>query len=82
MKSTENIEKSSMFEKLFKLRENKTTVKTEILAGITTFITMAYIIFVNPNILKFAGMNLPGIKGDGAAGFNALNDPEIGRAHV
>ena len=77
MKSTENIEKNSIFEKLFKLRENKTTVKTEILAGITTFITMAYIIFVNPNILKFAGMNLPGIKGDGAAGFNALNDPVV-----
>lgn len=77
MKSTENNGNDSIFEKLFKLKENKTTVKTEILAGITTFITMAYIIFVNPNILKFAGMNLPGIKGDGAAGFNALNDPVV-----
>ena len=69
MKSTKNNKTDSIFEKLFKLRENNTTIKTEILAGITTFITMAYIIFVNPNILKFAGMNLPGIKGDGAAGF-------------
>jgi AGZA family xanthine/uracil permease-like MFS transporter len=62
---------------MFKLSENNTTVKTEILAGITTFITMAYIIFVNPNILKFAGMNAANIKGDGAAAFTALNDPVI-----
>ncbi len=44
-------------EKLFKLKENKTTVRTEIIAGITTFMTMAYIIFVNPNILADAGMD-------------------------
>ena len=41
-----------MLEKLFKLRENNTTVKTEILAGITTFMTMAYILAVNPSILS------------------------------
>ena len=46
-----------MLEKLFKLQENKTTVKTEILAGITTFMTMAYILAVNPNILAAAGMD-------------------------
>lgn len=46
-----------MLEKLFKLSENKTTVQTEILAGITTFLTMAYIIFVNPSILSQAGMD-------------------------
>lgn len=40
----------------FKLRENNTDVKTEVLAGITTFMTMAYIIFVNPQILQDAGM--------------------------
>lgn len=40
-----------MFEKWFKLKENKTTVKTEILAGITTFMTMAYILAVNPSML-------------------------------
>ena len=45
-----------MLEQLFKLSENKTTVRTEILAGITTFLTMAYIIFVNPDILSKAGM--------------------------
>jgi AGZA family xanthine/uracil permease-like MFS transporter len=45
-----------MLEQLFKLSENKTTVQTEIVAGITTFLTMAYIIFVNPDILSKAGM--------------------------
>ncbi|MEW5783793.1 MAG: NCS2 family permease [Bacillota bacterium] len=39
-------------EKLFKLKENKTNVRTEVIAGITTFMTMAYIIFVNPFILS------------------------------
>jgi AGZA family xanthine/uracil permease-like MFS transporter len=46
----------SLLEKQFKLKENHTTVKTEILAGVTTFTTMAYIIFVNPNILSQTGM--------------------------
>lgn len=46
-----------MLEKLFKLKENNTTIKTEIAAGITTFMTMAYILAVNPSILSEAGMN-------------------------
>lgn len=46
-----------MFEKLFKLKQNNTTVKTEIAAGITTFVTMAYILAVNPNVLSAAGMD-------------------------
>ena len=46
-----------MLEKFFKLKENKTTVKTEILAGITTFMTMAYILAVNPDILSATGMD-------------------------
>ena len=46
----------SWFEKQFKLREHNTDVKTEVLAGITTFMTMAYIIFVNPGILSATGM--------------------------
>lgn len=45
-----------MLERFFKLSENKTTVKTEIIAGLTTFMTMAYIIFVNPAILNFSGI--------------------------
>ncbi|MCL7929098.1 NCS2 family permease [Halomonas llamarensis] len=44
-------------EKHFKLSEHKTNVKTEVIAGITTFLTMAYIIFVNPSILSEAGMD-------------------------
>ncbi|GAM55775.1 xanthine/uracil/thiamine/ascorbate permease family protein [Vibrio ishigakensis] len=46
-----------MLEKLFKLSENGTTVRTEIIAGMTTFLTMAYIIFVNPAMLSDAGMD-------------------------
>lgn len=44
-----------MLEKLFKLKENKTTVRTEIIAGLTTFMTMAYIIALNPNLLTGFG---------------------------
>ncbi|MCU4157551.1 NCS2 family permease [Carboxylicivirga sp. A043] len=46
-----------MLEKFFKLSENKTTVKTEVIAGITTFMTMAYILAVNPDILSATGMD-------------------------
>jgi adenine/guanine/hypoxanthine permease len=45
-----------MLEQLFKLRQSGTDARTEILAGLTTFLTMAYIIFVNPTILGDAGM--------------------------
>jgi len=45
-----------MLEKLFQLQEHGTTVRTELIAGLTTFLTMAYIIFVNPAILGDAGM--------------------------
>ncbi|MDP4292055.1 MAG: solute carrier family 23 protein, partial [Bacteroidota bacterium] len=46
-----------MLDQLFKLQENKTTLRTEILAGVTTFMTMAYILFLNPNILSGTGMD-------------------------
>ena len=46
-----------MLEKLFKLSEHNTCVRTELLAGITTFLTMAYVIFVNPDILSKTGMD-------------------------
>ena len=46
-----------MTEKLFKLKENKTTVKTELAAGLTTFMTMAYILAVNPSVLSTTGMD-------------------------
>lgn len=46
-----------MLEKFFKLKENNTNIKTEVMAGITTFMTMAYILAVNPNILSATGMD-------------------------
>ena len=46
-----------MLEKQFKLKANGTDVKTEIVAGITTFMAMAYILAVNPSILGDSGMN-------------------------
>ena len=64
-------------EKFFKLSENNTNVKTEIIAGITTFMTMAYIIFVNPDLLKMGGINQAGALFDGAVGFTAANDPYV-----
>ena len=46
-----------MLESYFKLKEHGTSVRTEVVAGITTFLTMAYIIFVNPDILSTTGMD-------------------------
>ena len=46
-----------MLEKIFKLKKNNTSVKTEVIAGITTFMTMAYILAVNPSILSATGMD-------------------------
>lgn len=66
----------------FKLKESNTTVKTEVVAGFTTFITMAYIIFVNPSILKMAGMNSANALGDKAKDFTAFNDPVVGAVLV
>lgn len=48
-------------EKFFGLKEHKTDVKTEVLAGITTFMTMAYILVVNPGMLSLTGMNVGGV---------------------
>ena len=46
-----------MLEKIFKLKENKTTVFTELIAGLTTFMAISYIIFINPSILSLTGMD-------------------------
>lgn len=46
-----------MLQKMFKLKENNTTAKTEVIAGITTFMTMAYILAVNPTLLSASGMD-------------------------
>lgn len=53
-----------MLEKFFKLKENKTTVKTEVIAGITTFMTMAYILAVNPSTMTANG-TIEGLNPDG-----------------
>src|SRR6056297_2134353 len=52
---------AGFLENMFDLKENNTNVKTEIIAGFTTFMTMAYIIFVNPTILSDAGMPFNGV---------------------
>lgn len=48
-------------EKLFKLKQHNTNVRTEVMAGITTFMAMAYILAVNPSILSVAGMDAAGV---------------------
>lgn len=50
-----------MLEKLFKLHDNKTSIKTEVIAGLTTFLAMAYILAVNPGMLSQTGMNEQGV---------------------
>ena len=50
-----------MIERLFRLTENRTTVRTEVIAGVTTFLTMAYIIFVQPTVLSAAGMDFAAV---------------------
>lgn len=57
MQNTAKINNNSFLEKAFKLNENNTNVKTEVLAGVTTFMTIAYILVVNPTILGQAGMD-------------------------
>ena len=52
-----------MLEKIFKLKENHTTVVTELIAGLTTFMAMSYIIFVNPTILSQSGMDYNAVFG-------------------
>ena len=55
--TTPNPSSVSVLVRLFKLSENKTTFRTEVLAGITTFLAMSYIIIVNPMILSATGMD-------------------------
>ena len=57
------MEPAGILESQFKLRENATTVGTEVIGGLTTFFVMAYIIAVNPNILNYRGV--PGLDGKG-----------------
>ena len=57
MEMTSSSKKENLLQKVFKLKEHNTDTKTEVMAGITTFMTMAYILVVNPSILGDAGMN-------------------------
>lgn len=57
MEMTSNSKKANLLQKVFKLEEHNTDAKTEVMAGITTFMTMAYILVVNPSILSGAGMD-------------------------
>ena len=55
------VNEGGFLDRVFKLKENNTNPKTEVIAGFTTFLTMAYIIFVNPSILSEAGMPFNGV---------------------
>jgi AGZA family xanthine/uracil permease-like MFS transporter len=67
----------NFIDSFFELSRNKSNIKTEIIAGFTTYVTMAYVLLVIPNILKVSGMNGQGLKGDAAAALNMLNDPVV-----
>jgi len=58
---SQTCDKCSLAERLFKLKSAKTDVRTEVIAGVTTFMTMAYILAVNPNILSVAGIPRGGV---------------------
>ncbi|MCT4595960.1 MAG: NCS2 family permease [Anaeromicrobium sp.] len=70
----------NLLESFFKLKEHNTNIKTEILAGFTTFVTMAYALLVIPNILKASGMNSLGLLGDAANNLNTMNDEVVASA--
>lgn len=73
-----NTKKADSFvERYFELSKYGTDVKTEIIAGITTFVTMAYVLLVIPNLLKAAGLNAAGVVGDAASQFTIFNDPVV-----
>ena len=61
MADQQQSQSSSLLEKLFKLSAHKTNVKTELMAGLTTFVTMSYIMFLNPSIMSKTGMPFDGL---------------------
>ncbi|MEX2398256.1 MAG: NCS2 family permease [Balneolales bacterium] len=68
---------NTFLESFFQLKEHGTSIKKEALAGMTTFMTMAYIIFVNPDLLKQGGMNTAGALFDDALVYTSVNDPVV-----
>lgn len=71
------LKKDSFVERFYRLSENGTDVRTEIIAGLTTYVTMAYVLLVIPNILKVAGINSQGLVGDAALSLSIASDPMI-----
>src|SRR5437762_12032750 len=61
LRSAKGARVKALLDSYFKLTENQTTVRQELLAGLTTFMTMAYIVVVNPQILSQAGMPVEGV---------------------
>lgn len=78
IQSTKENSKNGLLEKVFKLTKYGTNAKTEILAGLTTFITLGYALLVIPNVLKASGMNSQGALGDAANALTVLNDSVVG----
>ena len=62
-----------MLEKIFKLKQNKTTVTTELVAGLTTFMSMSYIIFINPAIIHITNTDCKNIKAENNANIALSN---------
>ncbi|MFV9996980.1 MAG: NCS2 family permease [Arsenophonus endosymbiont of Dermacentor nuttalli] len=58
MNKKDPLRQQCLLQRMFKLQQHGTTVRTEIIAGLTTFLTMVYIVFVNPQILSMAGMDI------------------------
>ena len=77
----ENKSNQGFLEKVFHLSENHTDVKTEVIAGITTFMTMAYILAVNPNILSEMCIRDRGI-GPGADFENHVHSVHVRKPQV
>jgi len=61
MEDAKQSQPSSLLERIFKLSAHKTNIKTELMAGLTTFVTMSYIMFLNPNIMSKTGMPFDGL---------------------
>ncbi|MEQ4732588.1 NCS2 family permease [Providencia rettgeri] len=59
--SSSSAQPQGLFQRVFKLQEHGTTARTEVVAGFTTFLTMVYIVFVNPQILSVAGMDIKAV---------------------
>jgi len=67
---------SDLFERLFRLKKNNTDIRTELIAGVTTFLTMSYVIIVSPSILSTGGLPLFGRSYRHHSRFSLLQHPD------